>query len=61
VIELNALNPQVAARMLGAMTRWRRYDAGRAASMRRELERIAAQPGLSKDVYEIASRSLAEK
>jgi aminopeptidase N len=61
VIELNALNPQVAARMLGAMTRWRRYDAKRAASMRRALERVAAAPGLSKDVYEIASKSLAER
>ncbi|MGQ0675184.1 MAG: aminopeptidase N [Rhodospirillales bacterium] len=60
VIELNALNPQVAARMLGAMTRWRRYQAKRAESMRRELERVAAAPGLSKDVFEIASKSLAE-
>ncbi len=60
VLELNALNPQVAARMLGTMTRWRRYDAMRAAGMRRALERVVAAPGLSKDVFEIASKSLAE-
>ncbi|MCK6450717.1 MAG: aminopeptidase N [Alphaproteobacteria bacterium] len=59
VIELNRLNPQVAARMLGTMTRWRRYDAARRATMRRALERVAAEPGLSKDVFEIASKSLA--
>jgi aminopeptidase N len=60
VLELNALNPQVAARMLAAMTRWRRYDEARAESMRRALERVAAAPGLSKDVFEIAGKSLAE-
>ena len=60
VLELNALNPQVAARMLGVMTRWRRYDATRAESMRRALERVVAAPGLSKDVFEIASKSLAD-
>ena len=59
VLELNKLNPQVAARMLGTMTRWRRYDAVRRAKMRAALERIAAEPGLSKDVFEIASKSLA--
>ncbi len=61
VLELNALNPQVAARMLGPMARWRRYDARRSASMRRALERVAASPDLSKDVFEIASKSLAEE
>jgi len=59
VLELNKLNPQVAARMLGVMTRWRRYDATRRAAMRQALERVAAEPGLSKDVFEIASKSLA--
>jgi aminopeptidase N len=59
VLELNGLNPQVAARLLGAMTRWRRYDAVRQALMKAQLERILAAPGLSKDVYEIAAKSLA--
>jgi aminopeptidase N len=59
VLELDPLNPQVAARLLGPMARWRRFDAARQAAMRAQLERIAARPGLSKDVFEIASKSLA--
>ena len=38
--------------------RWRRFDEKRAALMRAELERIVATPGLSKDVFEQASKSL---
>lgn len=58
VIELDSLNPQVAARMLGALGSWRRYDADRQALMKASLERIVAVPVLSKDSYEIASKSL---
>ncbi len=58
VIELDSLNPQVAARMLGALGSWRRYDADRQGLMRAQLERIVAVPVLSKDSYEIASKSL---
>jgi len=53
------LNPQVAARLVPPLGRWRRFEEGRAALMRAELERILAAPGLSKDVYEQASKSLA--
>jgi len=59
VLELDPINPQVAARLAAPLSRWRRYDAGRQALMRAALERIAAKPGLSKDVFEIASKSLA--
>jgi aminopeptidase N len=58
VLELDARNPQVASRLAKAFDRWRRYDAGRQAQMRAELERILAAPKLSRDVYEIASKSL---
>ena len=58
VIELDSLNPQVAARMLGALGSWRRYGPDRQALMRAALERIVAVPVLSKDSYEIASKSL---
>jgi aminopeptidase N len=58
VLELDPLNPQVAARLVGALSRWRRFDASRQAMMSRELERILAQPGLSRDVAEIVSKSL---
>jgi aminopeptidase N len=39
--------------------RWRRYDAGRRALMRAELEHILAVEDLSSDVYEVASKALA--
>jgi aminopeptidase N len=59
VIELDRRNPQVAARILSALGRWRRFDERRQALMRAELERVLATPGLSRDSYEIASKSLA--
>ncbi len=59
VIELNALNPQIASRQLAPLTRWRKYDDARQALMRGELERILASGELSSDVYEVVSKSLA--
>ena len=59
IIALNTLNPQVASRMLSALTSWRRYDTGRQALIKAELERIIATEDVSKDVYEVASKSLA--
>ena len=59
VIILNAGNPQIASRMLGALTHWRRYDEGRQRLMREQLQRIATSEGISKDVYEVATKSLA--
>jgi aminopeptidase N len=59
IIDADKLNPQVAARLVPPFGRWRRFGPGRATLMRKALERIAATPGLSKDVYEQASKSLA--
>ncbi|TDF85616.1 aminopeptidase N [Pseudomonas sp. H9] len=59
VIELNALNPQIASRQLAPLTRWRKYDSARQALMKGELERILASGALSSDVYEVVSKSLA--
>ncbi|PAL22555.1 aminopeptidase N [Sphingopyxis sp. GW247-27LB] len=58
VIALDPKNPQTAARMIPPLGRWKRFDDTRAAMMRAELERILAQPGLSRDVTEQASKSL---
>ncbi len=58
VIALNTLNPQVASRMLGALTHWHRFDENRQRLMKTELERIIHTPNISKDVYEVASKSL---
>ncbi|WP_275546246.1 aminopeptidase N [Pseudomonas sp. Marseille-Q0931] len=59
VITLNALNPQIASRLLAPLTRWRKYGAVRQALMKAELERILASGELSSDVYEVVSKSLA--
>jgi aminopeptidase N len=59
IIAADKVNPQVAARLVPPFGRWRRFEAKRAAMMRQQLERIAATPGLSKDVYEQVTKSLA--
>jgi aminopeptidase N len=59
VLRIDPMNPQVASRLMGPFSRLRRYDAARQGLMKAQLERIVATPGLSADVYEIASKSLA--
>jgi len=59
ILQADRINPQAAARLVPPFGRWRRFGEERAALMRAELERIVASPGLSKDVYEQASKSLA--
>ncbi|MCI4590742.1 aminopeptidase N [Sphingobium sp. BYY-5] len=58
IIALDKLNPQTAARLVPPLGRWKRFDEGRAGLMRAELQRILAEPDLSKDVTEQASKSL---
>ena len=59
IIAADKLNPQVAARLTPPFGRWRRFEPSRAAMMRSALERIVETPGLSKDVFEQVSKSLA--
>jgi len=59
ILAVDRLNPQNAAKMVPPLGRWRRFADDRAAKMRAELERILATPGLSKDVFEQVSKSLA--
>lgn len=63
VMQLDLLNPSVATRMVKPLTDWRRYDDNRQQLMRAQLERILSTKKLSRDVYEIVSKSLnsAEK
>jgi aminopeptidase N len=58
VIALNALNPQVAARMARSFDRWKRFDAPRQARAKAELERIRDAEGLTKDVAEVVTKTL---
>jgi aminopeptidase N len=59
ILAADKLNPQVAARLVPPFGRWRRFEPKRAEMMRQALERIVATPGLSKDVFEQVSKSLA--
>jgi len=59
VIALDALNPQVAARLARSMDRWRRYAPALQEHMRRALERVAAKKNLSNDVMEVVSKALS--
>jgi aminopeptidase N len=59
VIALDAINPQVAARMARGFDRWKKFDTGRQAHARAALERIRGAKGVSKGVLEIVNRALA--
>ncbi|MDA9942106.1 aminopeptidase N [Luminiphilus sp.] len=59
IVKIQATNPQIAARMLAPLTRWRRYGAGQDL-MRAILEEIAAIEPLPKDIFEVVSRSLSD-
>ena len=58
ILAADKLNPQVAARLVPPFGKWRRFEPNRSELMRQALERIVAAPGLSKDVFEQASKIL---
>lgn len=60
VLQLDQLNPQVAARMVKPLTDWRRYPEYRKKMMKEKLEVIAKEPKISRDVYEIVTKSLSD-
>jgi aminopeptidase N len=59
IIQLDSHNAQVAARMVSPLGQWRRFDAGRQALMKRELKRILDLPNLSRNAFEMVSKSIA--
>ncbi len=58
VIALDAINGQVAARMIDPLTAWRRQNPARAAMMQRELRRILGTTDLSRDTLEKATKAV---
>ena len=58
IIKLDRTNPQVAARLVGAMARWRRFTDKNQAMMKEQLQRILSTKDLSNDVYELVDKSL---
>ena len=59
ILAVDRFNPNVAARLIEPLGGFRRFKPELAAKMKAELERILASEGLSKNVYELASRALA--
>ncbi len=58
VIELDAINPQVAARLARAMDRWSRLVEPYRSAAREAIARVAAKPDLSNNVREVVGRAL---
>ncbi len=58
VIALNIINPQIASRLLTPLTRLKKYGPQRQEMMRAALKRILDTPQLSRDVFEVVSKSL---
>jgi aminopeptidase N len=59
VIELDAINPQVAARLARALDRWSKLAEPYRSAAREAIARVAAKPDLSKDTHEVVTRALA--
>jgi aminopeptidase N len=60
VMELDGINPQVAARLARALDRWRKLAEPMRGAAREAIARVAAKPDLSNDVREVVTRALAE-
>jgi aminopeptidase N len=60
VLALDAINPQVAARLARAMDRWKKLAEPYQHAAKVAIERVAAKTDLSNDVREVVSRALAD-
>ena len=61
MIELDAINPQVAARLARAMDRWKKLAEPWRTAAREAIARVAAREHLSNDVREVVTRALADE
>lgn len=60
LLTLDKINPQIAARLLAPLGRWRRFGPDRAAHLKEALDTVLAEKGLSKDLFEVAEKARAE-
>lgn len=58
VIQLNAVNPQIAARLLLPLIQWKNYDTNRQQMMKAQLQRVSETANLANDVFEITEKGL---
>ena len=59
VLAVDGFNPMTAARLVEPLCNWRRYTPQLGGLMKAQLSRVAETSGLSKNVYELASKALA--
>lgn len=57
IAELDQRNPQIASRLLTSLTHWHRFAEPNSSLMKQALQQLS-QRELSKDVYEVVSKSL---
>jgi aminopeptidase N len=60
VMELDSINPQVAARLARALDRWKKLAEPYRSAAREAIARVVAKPDLSNDVREVVSHALAD-
>jgi aminopeptidase N len=60
VLQLDRINPTVAARVARSLDRWRKFTPDRQRRMRAVLGELARAPALSRDVREIVTKSLED-
>jgi aminopeptidase N len=59
ICRLDDSNPQIAARLVSPLTRWRKFAPVHSDQMKSALEKVSSKNGLSRDVYEVVHKSLA--
>ena len=60
VINLNSINPQIAARLVTPFTKWKQFTPSHSEKMELALKKIMKTKNLSPDVFELVSKSLDE-
>ena len=60
MIELDVINPQVAARLARALDRWSKLAEPYRSNAREAIARVAAKANLSKDTHEVVTRALGQ-
>ena len=58
ILKLDAINPQIAARLVACFNQWQRYDVEHQLLMQKQMQRIAEHEGLSDNVREIINKAL---
>jgi aminopeptidase N len=59
LIELDAINPQLASRTARSLDRWSQLAEPYRSAAREAIARVAARPDLSKDTHEVVTRALS--